>query len=106
VKCEKLVTIPPPRFTNLADEEGYKQACRRVLCDYCGSSYSSPKRLNKPIEVYSSNRSVKRWVVACRMCAVMIYLDEHRKGTRRTQTANYIFLEDPTHFKTYDDEEV
>jgi hypothetical protein len=103
---KKLVTIPPPKFANLADEEAYKQARSRLFCDYCGNIYSSHKRLNKPIEVYSSNRSVKRWVVVCRMCAVMIYLDERRKGTRRTQSANYIFLEDPTRFKTSDDEEV
>jgi hypothetical protein len=93
-----------PSFIDLADEEAYKKAHERLMCDYCGRKFSRLNRLNKPIQAYSSNRSVSRWIVVCRMCAVMIYLHERKRGTR-IEAVNYFFRQDPTHFEAYDDYE-
>jgi hypothetical protein len=105
----------PPSFIDLADEEAYNQARRRLTCDYCGKNYFCRNRLSKPFEVHSSSRSVKRWVIVCKICAVMIYLHEKKKGTKKTKTGNYFFLEDPTlyrggdedstHLEPYDDKD-
>ena len=91
--------VAPPRFVNSADAEAYNKALQRLTCDYCGYNYFSRRRLNEPVEVYSSQRKIKRWVVVCKMCAVMIYLHERKEGPRRTETAKYLFWDDPTLYR-------
>jgi hypothetical protein len=81
----------PPSFIDLADEEAYKKARQRLMCDYCGRKYSRRKPLNEPIEVYSSNRSVKRWICVCKLCLYMIEDYERRRRRSRAQKgAEYI----------------
>ena len=90
---------PQPSFIDLADEEAYEKALQRLICDYCGREYSTYASLHDPIEVYSSKRSVKRWIIVCRFCSVLIHLHERKKGAkakRNTNTMNDFFLEDST----------
>ena len=90
---------PQPSFIDLADEEAYEKALQRLICDYCGREYSTYASLHDPLEVYSSKRSVKHWIIVCRFCSVLIHLHERKKGAkekRNTNTMNDFFLEDPT----------
>src|ERR671919_438924 len=91
--------VTPPRFVNSADAEAYRKACESLICDYCGYNYFSRRPLNEPVEVYSSQHKIKRWVVVCKLCAVMIYLYGRKEGPRRTETAKYPFREDPTLYR-------
>jgi hypothetical protein len=88
--------VTPPSFVDLSDEEAYEQACRRLICDYCGYEYSSRKPLNEPNEVYSSQRKVKRWVYVCRTCVGTIELYEIKitKKKNKAENDNYIYYED------------
>jgi hypothetical protein len=70
--------VTPPSFVDLSDEEAYEQARVRLICDYCDYKYSSRKPLNEPIEVYSSQRKVKRWVCVCQTCVRTIKAYERK----------------------------
>jgi hypothetical protein len=92
--------VTPPSFVDLSDEEAYEQARERLVCDYCGHKYSSRKSLNEPIEVYSSQRKVKRWVCMCRTCVHRIESYERKmiRKKDKTETENCLYY--------YDDEDV
>ena len=87
--------VTPLNFLDLADEEAYQQARERLICHYCDYKYPNSRSLNEPIEVYSSNRSVKRWVVVCRRCARAI-VAYNRKMNRqnKVQTRSHFYYED------------
>ena len=95
-----LVMGTPPSFVDLSDEEAYEQARERLVCDYCGYKYSNRKSLNEPIEVYSSQRKVKRWVCICRTCVHRIESYERKmiRKKNKMETENCLYC--------YDDEDV
>jgi hypothetical protein len=100
----------PISFVDFADEEAYNKALKRLISDYCGRGYSTYASLYDPIEVYSFKRSVKRWIVVCRFCSVLIHLHETKKRTKKEEkknvdTTNNFFLEDPTLYRGDEDEE-
>jgi hypothetical protein len=77
--------VTPPIFVDLSDEEAYEQARERLICDYCNLKYSSRKPLNEPIEVYSSQRKVKRWVCVCRTCVRAIESYERKMIRKKSK---------------------
>jgi hypothetical protein len=100
-KGEALIVMgTPPSFADLSDEEAYEQARERLVCDYCGYKYSSHQSLNEPIEVYSSQRKVKRWVCICRTCARKIESYERKmiRKKKKMETENCLYY--------YDDEDI
>ena len=88
--------VTPPSFVDLSDEEAYEQARERLFCDYCDHKYSSRKSLNEPIEVYSSQRKVKRWVCICRTCVHRIESYERKmiRKKDRMETENCLYYYD------------
>lgn len=88
--------VTPPGFIDLSDEEAYEQARERLTCDYCNYKYSSHKSLNEPIEVYSSQRKVKRWVCVCRTCMRAIEAYERKMIRKRNnmESGGYLCYED------------
>jgi hypothetical protein len=88
--------VTPPSFVDLPDEEAYEQALERLVCDYCGHKYSSRKSLNEPIEVYSSQRKVRRWVRICQTCARKIESYERKMIGKKNkmETENCLYYDD------------
>lgn len=88
--------VTPPIFVDLPDEEAYEQARERLICDYCNYKYSSRKLLHDPIEIYSSQRRVKRWVCICRTCvhAVESYERKMLRKKNKIATEDYLHCED------------
>ena len=88
--------VTPPGFIDLSDEEAYEEASERLTCDYCNYKYFSRKSLNKPIEVYSSQRKVKRWVCVCLTCMRAIESYERKMIRKRNNmdTGDYLCYED------------
>lgn len=79
--------VTPTSFIDLADAEAYKEALQRSTWDYCGYNYFSRRPLNEPVEVYSSQHKVKRWIVVCRGCLTNIL--QFEKRTRHNASLDY-----------------
>ena len=106
-KRRRILTsmVTPPRFVNSADAEAYRKACESLICDYCGRQYSRRRPLNEPIEVYSSNRTVKRWIVICKLCAHMIKDYERKRNRTRKQTESiFSSCDDPLYLRKQEEE--
>jgi hypothetical protein len=88
--------VTPLSFIDLQDEEAYELARERLICDYCSYKYSSRKSLNEPIEVYSSQRKVKRWICVCWTCVRAIGSYERKiiKKKNKMETENYLYCGD------------
>jgi hypothetical protein len=99
--------VTPPIFVDLLDEEAYEQARERLICDYCNYKYSSRKPLHAPIEVYSSQRKVKRWVCICWTCvrAIESYERKMIRKKDKIETEDYLHCEDDEAILEHEEEE-